>query len=101
MYVTRIDALRNTLVVGEESGLYQTETYAQDVNWMAIDGLEESMRVAAKTRSKAEEAPARIEPAEDGRVHVAFEAPQRALTPGQAIVFYDGDLVVGGGTLCG
>lgn len=104
MFVTRIDALRNTLVVGDEAALYQTEAYADDVNWMAIERLEGRTRVMAKTRSRAEEAPAWIEPSNDGRagrVHVTFESPQRALTPGQAIVFYDGDVVVGGGTLDG
>jgi tRNA-specific 2-thiouridylase len=57
------------------------------------------MRIAAKARSRMQEQPATVYPLEDGSVRVEFDQPQRALTPGQAVVFYDGDTVVGGGTI--
>ncbi len=89
----------NTLVVGEEHTLYREEAFVEGLNWMAIERLEGSKRVAAKARYKADEAEAVIEPCGEDLVRVVFDAPQRALTPGQTIVFYDGDVVVGGGTL--
>jgi tRNA-uridine 2-sulfurtransferase len=99
MFVTEIWPDVNTLVVGDESSLYRAEAYAGGVNWMAIEGLEGPMRVTAKPRYKAEEVPATVEPWENGLVRIVFDEPQRAVTPGQTIVFYDGDVVVGGGTL--
>ncbi|MBM2811426.1 MAG: tRNA 2-thiouridine(34) synthase MnmA [Chloroflexi bacterium] len=98
LFVTEILADENVLVIGDEAGLYQSEAFAAGVNWVAIEGLNGPMHATAKIRYKAEEAPVTIEPA-DGGVRVRFDSPQRAITPGQTIVFYDGDLVVGGGTL--
>lgn len=100
LFVSEILADENVLVVGDEAGLYQTEAFATGVNWVAIEALDGPMRATAKVRYKAEEAPVILEPAEGG-VRVTFDAPQRAITPGQTIVFYDGELVVGGGTLEG
>jgi tRNA-specific 2-thiouridylase len=98
LFVTEILADDNVLVVGEEAALYQTEALAAAVNWVAVAGLTEPMRVMAKARYKAEEVPATLEPAEEG-VRIRFDAPQRSVTPGQTVVFYDGDFLVGGGTL--
>ncbi|MSQ23260.1 MAG: tRNA 2-thiouridine(34) synthase MnmA [Chloroflexi bacterium] len=98
LYVTQIDVKNNTIVVGGQEGLFRTDALVEACNWMAIEGLSEPKRVRAKARSHAEEAPAWIEP-EGDRVRVIFDEPQRALTPGQAIVFYEDDLVVGGGIL--
>lgn len=98
LFVTEIWPDANTLVVGDESTLYQTDAYAAGVNWVAIERLDAPMRVMAKARYKAQEAAATLE-AVDGGVHVRFDEPQRALTPGQTIVFYDDDVVIGGGTL--
>jgi len=99
LFVAEIWPDVNTLVVGDESVLYRTEAYAAQTHWMAIDELRESMRVTAKARYKAEEVPATIEPGPSDTVRIVFDAPQRAITPGQTVVFYDGDVVVGGGTL--
>ena len=99
LFVTEIWPEANTLVVGDESTLYRTEAFAAEVNWMAIERLEGPLRVTAKARYKAEEVPATIEPSQDGRVRITFDEPQRAVTPGQTVVFYDGDIVIGGGTL--
>jgi tRNA-uridine 2-sulfurtransferase len=98
LFVTQILAAENVLVVGDESGLYQMEALAMGVNWVSIERLDRPMRVTVKARYKAPEVPATIEPLADG-VRVRFDEPQRAITPGQTIVFYDGELVVGGGTL--
>ena len=66
---------------------------------ISIDKLTEPMRVTAKARYRMKDVPATIEPCEDGLVHVIFDEPQRAITPGQAVVFYDGQYVVGGGII--
>jgi len=100
LFVSEIRPEANTLVVGDEALLYRHEAYVEAPNWVAIEQLEGPLRVTAKARYKAPEVPATIEP--DGeRVRVNFDEPQRAITPGQTIVFYDGDLVVGGGTIEG
>ncbi len=70
---------------------------ADRVNWISIERLEDRMRVQTKIRHRHEPAWSTVEPAGEGRVQVRFEEPQRAITPGQAAVFYDGDEVVGGG----
>jgi tRNA-specific 2-thiouridylase len=99
LFVTEIWPEENTLVVADEGSLYRSEAWVNGTNWMAVDELSAPMRVTAKARYKADEVPATIEPMTDGRVRVRFDTPQRAVTPGQTIVFYDGDTVVGGGTL--
>lgn len=71
----------------------------EDLNWISVEGLAAPLRVGAKTRSRQGEQPAAIAPESGNRVRVVFDCPQRAVTPGQAAVFYDGDSVVGGGTI--
>ena len=71
----------------------------EDLNRIAIEGLDSPLRVGAKTRSRQAEQAAEIFPESGGRVRVVFDRPQRAVTPGQAAVFYSGDAVVGGGTI--
>jgi tRNA-uridine 2-sulfurtransferase len=100
MFVSEIRPEANTLVVGDETFLYRDAAQVEAPNWVAIEHLKGPLRVTAKARYKAPETPATIEP--DGeRVRVTFDEPQRAITPGQTIVFYDGDVVVGGGTIAG
>ena len=70
-----------------------------NVNFISIEKLTEPMRVRAKVRYKQKETDATITPLENGNVSVVFDEPQRAIAPGQAVVFYDGDIVVGGGTI--
>jgi len=67
------------------------------MNWIAIDELRAPMRVHAKIRHRHEPAAATMENAANGETLITFDQPQRAVTPGQAVVFYDGDIVVGGG----
>lgn len=99
MYVVAKDAVNNTVTLGDEKDLYEKALIADDVNFISIESLKEPMKVKAKTRYKHIEQPATISPMEDGRVLVVFDEPQRALTTGQAVVFYDNDIVVGGGII--
>ena len=98
-YVCGKDMAANTVTVGPDEALYRRELMATEVNWISIPELTFPMRIAAKARSRMQEQPATVYPLEDGSVRVEFDQPQRALTPGQAVVFYDGDTVVGGGTI--
>ena len=86
-------------MLGDETDLYKNGFIADNVNWISIEQLNEPMAVAVKTRYSQIEAPATIYSGKNGIVSVVFDEPQRAVTPGQAAVFYDGDKVVGGGTI--
>ena len=98
-YVVAKNANRNTVMLGEDEDLYRTELYADDLNWIAFDQPEgESFRCAARTRYHQPETPCTVYPQED-RVRVVFDTPIRAITAGQAVVFYDGQTVLGGGTI--
>lgn len=99
MYVVGLDADRNRVIVGENEEVYSKGLLATDLNWVLIPGLDGEMRVEAKIRYTIAPSPASIAPGESGRVIVRFDSPQRAVTPGQAVVFYRGDVVVGGGTI--
>ena len=99
LYVISKDMATNTVVLGPNDALFSKELWAIDVNFITVDKLTEPMRVTAKARYRMKDVPATIEPAEDGLVHVIFDEPQRAITPGQAVVFYDGQYVVGGGII--
>jgi tRNA-specific 2-thiouridylase len=85
------------VVVGKDEELYSRTLRARRVNLISTAELREPMRVAVKIRHRHQPAPATIEAAGPDEVLVTFDEPQRALTPGQAAVFYDGDIVVGGG----
>ncbi len=98
-FVVRKDAVQNTVTLGKSEDLFTSELMADRVNWIAIPELTEPMTVTAKTRYSQREASAVIEPCGDSQVKVTFAEPQRAITVGQAVVFYDGDTVVGGGTI--
>lgn len=98
VYVCSKDMTHNTVTVGPEELLFATTLIATDLNWMPFPALTEPMEVTAKARSRHKPQKATIYP-EDDQVRVVFHEPQRALTPGQAVVFYDGDLVVGSGTI--
>jgi len=97
LYVVQVDAKNNRVVVGGRDDLLRREMVVRRVNWIAFEELTEPVRVEVRIRSRAEEAPAVLSRLHDGSVLVAFDEPQRAVTPGQAAVFYDGEIVVGGG----
>jgi len=99
LYVIDIDEKRNAVVVGEEEDLYREEFVAEDINWIAIERLEFPMEVTVKIRYKSEETEAQIVPIDENKVLVRFKSPQRAVTPGQASVFYQKDIVIGGGII--
>lgn len=98
MFVVKKDKLTNTVVLGDEAALFSKTLMAEDLNFISIEKLESPMRVTAKARYSQLEQPAIIEPIND-KVLVTFDEPQRAISSGQAIVFYDGEIVVGGGTI--
>jgi len=97
VYVVDLDVARNRVIVGEERDLYRETLRVVNPNWIAIAELREPLRVTVKIRYRHQEASATIEPSADGSVLVRFDEPQRAITPGQAAVFYQDDLVIGGG----
>ena len=95
IYVTRIDGAENMVVVGDWEDLYHKEFIAADPNWIAVSELMEPMRVRTKIRYKHRPAPSDVTPMADGRLRVRFQKAQRAITPGQLAVFYNGDVVLG------
>jgi tRNA-specific 2-thiouridylase len=97
LYVLELRPEDNTVVVGERARLRKHLCRVTKLNWISIPSLMEPLKVQAKIRSRHEAAPAKIFPKKDGSVEVIFEEPQTAITPGQACVFYQGDVVVGGG----
>ena len=100
LYVIALEPNSNTVVVGADSELFAREFVASNVNWIAIDKLTEPVEVMARIRYNGAATPAVISPGEDSAsVICRFSDPQRAITPGQAAVFYDGDRVIGGGTI--
>lgn len=97
LYVIQINGAERRVVVGSDEHLYSRRLHAHRVNLISIDDLREPIRVAVKIRHRHEPAAAVIEKTGDDEVIVTFDQPQRAITPGQAAVFYDGPVVVGGG----
>ncbi len=99
MYVVRLDPEKNTVVLGEAGEEYSKGLIASECNWIAFTQLKQPMRVKAKVRYLAREATAEITPLDKGKIRVDFEMPQRAVTPGQSVVFYYEDIVLGGGII--
>jgi tRNA-specific 2-thiouridylase len=97
LYVIGIRGDKKEVVVGGQENLYSRELRAHRLNWIAIPEITEPIRVEAKIRHRHQPAVATVESSGDGEVLVTFNEPQRSITPGQAVVFYDGDVVVGGG----
>ena len=99
LYVLEKDAAANTIRLGPDSALWTTELTAEQVNLISMPELTVPLRVTAKTRYSQREAAATVTSLPDGCIHVVFDEPQRAITAGQAVVLYDGEYVVGGGTI--
>lgn len=99
VYVCAKDMEKNTVTVGPNEALFSSTLLAEDWNWFPFETLTAPLRVTAKARYNQPPQPATVYPEPDGLAKVVFDEPQRALTPGQAVVLYDGDLVVGGGTI--
>lgn len=99
VYVCSKDMDANTVTVGPDAALYNRVLRAKDWNWIAIAALTEPLRCKARVRYRHTEQWATVYPEDSGIVRVEFDAPQRAITPGQTVVLYDGEIVVGGGTI--
>ena len=98
-YVVNKDIETNSVIIGDENDLYTSELIAEDVNLISVEEVTGPMRITAKTRYSQTEQPATLEKVSDNEYKVVFDIPQRAITKGQAVVFYDNDIVVGGGTI--
>lgn len=99
MYVLDIDVKSNQVVLSSNEQLYSNELIASHLNWISFNDLKEEISAKAKIRYGAKASDCKIQPLGDGHVKVKFNTPQRAITPGQAVVFYDNDYVIGGGTI--
>ena len=99
VYVCSKDMEANTVTVGPESALFATTLLADNWNWFPFEVLTEPIRVMAKARYRHIPQPATVYPMEDATAKVVFDNPQRAMTPGQTVALYDGDVVVGGGII--
>ena len=99
LYVKEIRSEDNTVVLADDCSLYERTAIATDFNWIALEAPASPIRVQARARYHQPEQDATATVLPDGQVQVTFDHPQRALTKGQAIVLYQGDVVVGGGTI--
>ena len=98
LYVIGFNPERNELIVGEEKELYKKEFYVADCNFLIYNKIKMPLSVEVKTRYSAKCYKAQISQKED-KVKVVFDEPQKSITPGQSAVFYDGDIVIGGGKI--
>lgn len=99
LYVIAIDRENNALIVGPEEDVFGVALAVRDVNWVSVPGVDGPRRVQAKIRYNADEADAEIRPGTDGEMITLLLEPQRAISPGQAVVWYDGDYLLGGGII--
>ncbi len=99
LYVIKIDKDKNEIVLGTEDQLYAKALIAGDVHLIYEDMLKDERQLEVKIRYKSEAAPATVTPIGNRKIRVIFDKPQRAITPGQAAVLYDGDIVIGGGII--
>jgi len=97
LYVVEIDRAANRVVVGDDAELRSESCEVRDINWISFAVLEQAARVMVKIRHRHEPAAATVEPIGATTARVKFDVPQRAITPGQAAVFYSGEVVLGGG----
>ncbi len=99
LYVTGIDLAKNAIIVGNKEEVYRDELIASGLNWIAIEELKRPTKVKARIRYLHKETEAVVTPLKENQVYVKFKEPQMAITPGQAVVFYRGDVVIGEGTI--
>ena len=99
LYVCRKDLEKNQVVLAPNERLFRDTLEAEELNFISGEYPRGSFRCCAKIRYKQKEAPATVTPIDENRVKVVFDEPQRGITPGQAVVFYDGDQVLGGGRI--
>ncbi|SDC64901.1 MULTISPECIES: tRNA 2-thiouridine(34) synthase MnmA [unclassified Candidatus Frackibacter] len=99
LYVVALDSERNAVIVGDNEDVFGDTLVADQLNWVSISQLKEPMEVEAKIRYNVTPSPATIYPLTDGKIKVKFVEQERAITPGQAVVFYQDDILVGGGII--
>ncbi len=99
LYVLGKNVAQNEVILGSDRELYTTSLDAYDVSWISSDTLPEKLRAGVRIRYKQEEQPATVTVTGPSSVHIEFDSPVRAISPGQAAVLYDGDTVLGGGTI--
>jgi len=99
LYVQKIEPENNRVIVGDDEDIYTSELEAIDVNWVAIDPPKDPVEAMVKIRYRHEPALAELSCLTDGHIHVKFKEKQRAITPGQTVVFYQGDIMMGGGVI--
>lgn len=97
LYIVKIDSGKNQIVLGDGEAVKTRELVASDVSWMAVSGLRESIRAKAKIRYNHTKAGCEVFPLSGDRIRVVFDEPQHAITPGQAVVLYEDEKVLGGG----
>ena len=100
MFVVDINAKKNTVVLGDNEDLFNKVVIAKDVNLIPFDDITEPIRVEAKIRYSAKPSPATVYKIDNNKIKIVFDEPQRAITKGQSVVMYNGDVVVGGGIIC-
>ncbi|MGN1129875.1 MAG: aminomethyltransferase beta-barrel domain-containing protein, partial [Ruminococcus sp.] len=99
MYVCKKDLENNKVVLCSNDELFSTELYANSINLISCDSIDKPLKIKAKVRYNQQEQPATVTQIDADRLHIVFDEPQRAISKGQAVVLYDGDIVVGGGTI--
>ncbi len=99
LYVVAKDLEKNAIIVGPEEELYAEGLIASSATWVNLNRLKTSVRLKTRIRYRHKEAVAEVSPMDQDFVRVMFEEPQKAVAPGQAVVFYDGDTVIGGGII--
>lgn len=99
MYVCKLDPKNNAVILGDNEDLFKSELVAGDINFITCDKLSAPIKCEAKVRYSQSQQPATVWQTGENEIRVEFNEPQRAITPGQAVVLYDGDTVIGGGTI--
>lgn len=100
MYVKKKDLEKNEVILCDNESLFSRELYASDINLISCEKIDKPMKIKARVRYNQSEQPATVEQLDENTLHIVFDEPQRAISYGQAVVLYDGDYVVGGGTIC-
>lgn len=100
MYVKKKDLEKNEVILCDNESLFSRELYASDINLISCEKIDKPMKLKARVRYNQSEQPATVEQLDENTLHIVFDEPQRAISYGQAVVLYDGDYVVGGGTIC-
>lgn len=101
LYVCKISAKDNTVTLGSQEALFSKEVTVRDFHWISGEQPQKAIRCKVKIRYRHAEQPAVVNPVGEGQVHILFREPQKAITPGQSVVLYDGDTVLGGGIIQG